>query len=156
MSNNFISIDNRSFRKTIKDIERMGMAVSNKQLRNLKTRHADIILNPMRRNSKSSRIAAMIGVTTRSMHADDSGIKIGVVKNSKELFPKISAQGLAAIIEYGTAERYRKTKRSGLVTGRQSTGKITPEPFLRPAWDSKHREYEQAVIDDLSNEVVNG
>jgi hypothetical protein len=88
----------------------------------------------MRRDSHSARLVKMIGTTTAKKWAGPLGVRIGVVKNDVVKFTKVSAQGLAAMLEYGTKERFRMLKKLGVIVGRVSTGEMPSFPFLRPAW----------------------
>lgn len=91
----------------------------------------------MKRNSKSKRLPKMIGITRAKKYVKSPrGIRMGVIKNDADLFPKFTAQATASVIEYGTDERFRELSKFGITTGRQSTGEMPSAPFLRPAYDN--------------------
>jgi hypothetical protein len=104
------------------------------------------IVRQIRANSKSTRISQMVGTTRAKKWTGGAGIRIGVVKNSKTLFPDLSAQALASIIEYGTKERYR---RAGL-TKAVALGKVTPTPFIRPAYEGG----KGAMINEIEKQIT--
>src|SRR5699024_3555909 len=97
-------------------------------LKNTQRRKAKPMLQDMKANSHSTSLVPMHGITTAKRRAGDLGIKIGVIKNDPTQFPNLSAQALASVIEYGTAERYRTLKAAGFVTGRASTGAMPAFP----------------------------
>jgi hypothetical protein len=121
----------------------MGDAVDEDWLKQTIRRKARPIVNEMKQRSYSARLLPTIGMTTRKKYTGGGGaVRIGVVKNDADVFENISSFGLAAILEYGTPERFRSAKVGGIVTGKISTGKIEVgrgkkiKPFLRPAWDN--------------------
>lgn len=130
---NVIEVDKAEFDAAIRYIESMRKSLDEKWLKATMRRNSNPIVEDMRQRSHSVRLMDMIGITTAKRRAGN-GVRIGVIKNDPQKFPKFSAQGLAAVLEYGTQERFRKLKALGLITGRQSTGSITAKPFLRPAW----------------------
>lgn len=114
----------------------------------------------MKRNSHSARLSKgnIISVTQAKKFTSRLGVRVGVINNDPDEFPDFSAQALAAVIEYGTAERYRELKRAGFVTGRQSTGEMPAAPFLRPAWDANVSQFmkdvEGAIIKKVEKETA--
>lgn len=152
-----ISVDEREFLEALQTFEKMEQAITPRWMKNTQRRKARPMVDDMRRNSLSTRLEPMIGVTTAKKRAGDLGIKVGVVKNDPQAFPKFSAPAFASVIEYGTAERYRQLKVAGLITGRVSTGKMPAAPFLREAWDRNVKEFmdatQQAIEDKIMREA---
>jgi hypothetical protein len=146
-SGNFldISVDEQEFHEALKSVEDMHDSIDPRWLKNTQRRYASDIVSAMKRNSKSVSLQPMIGVTTAKKRAGKLGIKVGVVKNDPQEFEDFSAQALASVIEYGTAERYRTLKSAGLITGRVSTGAMPAAPFLRPAWDNNVADFMKGV-----------
>lgn len=135
----------------LRDLEKMHDSITPKYLKTVQARKARKHFVPaMKRNSHSARLVDMISVTQAKKYTSRLGVRVGVVKNDPDKFPKFSAQALASVIEYGTAERYRQLKSLGLVTGRQSTGAMPAAPFLRPAWDSNVK----AFMDDVEDAII--
>ncbi len=144
--NSFIDVDESEFNEALKSFEKMSGSIDARYLKNTQSRVAKREIIPdMKAGSKSVRIERMIGVTTSKKRAGELGVKIGVIKNDPALFPDFSAQATASVIEYGTAERYRKLKAAGFITGRQSTGKMPSAPFLRPAWDKNVKQFMDSI-----------
>ena len=108
------------------------------------------MVSAMKINSKSVSLMKMIGITSRKKYAPTNGVRVGVVKNDKAKFPKINAQGLAAILEYGTNERFQPIKIGAITVGRRSVGKITASPFIRPAYDANI----QKAIKDIDEAIT--
>lgn len=135
---NVISVNEKQFQDAIASFDKMIRSVDERWVRQTQRRKAKKhFIDEMKRESHSARLEDMISVTTAKKNAvPPYAIRIGVVKNKPEKFPKFSAQALASVIEYGTAERYRMLKAAGLITGRVSTGEMPAAPFLRPAWDA--------------------
>lgn len=133
----------------------MQKALDEKWVKQTHARNMRPIAQAMKANSKSSRIARMIGVTTAKSKTPDYGARVGVIKNDSALFPDFSAPALASVIEYGTDERFRGTGGS-VVTGAVPTGRVKPSPFLRPAWDHHARRMikniEEAIIQKVNRE----
>lgn len=152
-----VSVQEKEFVEALKSFERMEEAITPRWLKNTQRRYAGPMVNDMKRNSKSARLEPMIGVTTAKKRAGDLGIKVGVVKNDVDAFPEFSAQAMASVIEYGTAERYRQLKAAGFVTGRVSTGRMPAAPWLRPAWDrhvsTMMDKTEQAILRKIDKAV---
>jgi HK97 gp10 family phage protein len=143
---NFITVDSGTLRRTKRELFNLSHKLEPKQLNRILKKAAQPIVRQIRANSKSSRIAAMVGITASHKWTGGAGIRIGVVKNSKTLFPDLSAQGLASIIEYGTKERYR---RAGL-TKAVALGKVTPTPFIRPAYEGG----KGAMINEIEKQIT--
>lgn len=134
MAGNFIEVNRKEFDDALRFIQSMEKSLDSKWLKSTMRRHANPIIEDMRQRSHSVRLVSMIDITTARRKAGPFGIRLGVIKNDPQKFPKFSAQGLASVLEYGTPERFRKLHAAGLVTGRVSTGSISAKPFLRPAW----------------------
>lgn len=133
------SVKEREFSRALKQLVKDKNAIDRKFINSALTRNARPILNDMKSNSKSDRIARMTAITTRQSKrpkAPKIGVRVGVINNDTSLFPTFTAPALASVIEYGTAERFRKLKAGIFVTGRQSTGEMPSAPFIRPAWDN--------------------
>lgn len=135
----------------LRDLEKMHDSIDAKYLKTVQARKARKHFVPaMQRRSHSARLVDMISVTQAKKYTSRLGVRVGVVKNDKDRFPKFSAQALAAVIEYGTAERYRQLKTLGIVTGRASTGSMPAAPFLRPAWDANVKQF----MDDVKDAII--
>jgi hypothetical protein len=134
----------------LKDLEE---SIDNKYLKATLRRKSKPMQNEMKIMSPSSRLRNVIGATTAK--SKTPLFKVGVVKNNTSLFPNISSFGLAGILEYGTVERYRKTKSMGLVTGRVSTGRVPKRKYawLRQSWDSNVKELEQSTINTIIKKI---
>lgn len=131
-----ISVNEREFNEVLRSFSRMSDSIDSKFLKSSQRRALKPMVEDMKRNSHSLSLVPMIGVTTSKKRAGELGAKVGVVKaGNKAEFPTLTAQALAAVIEYGTAERYRTLKSLGFISGRVSTGSMPAAPFLRPAWD---------------------
>lgn len=146
-----IQVDSRSLASSVQTIHRLQKAVSDDDWWR-KTHRARLrpIATAMKANSKSSRIADMIGVTTAKSKTLPKGAKVGVIRNSPARFPKITAQALASLIEYGSkSERFRG---KGFITV-ASTGVMPAAPFLRPAWDTGKGSYIRGVEQDVTAKV---
>ena len=132
-----IDIELEGLKKSLQDLERMDKAITPRYLKTVEKRKSDKHFVPeMKAQSHSVRIQEMISTTTAKKFTSRLGVRVGVVKNDKTLFPKFSAQALASVIEYGTAERFRQIKKAGFVVERVSTGKMPASPWLRKAWDN--------------------
>lgn len=151
-----VSVEEKEFAEALQVFEKMEESITPRWLKNTQRRAAMKEMVPaMRRNSLSTRLEDFISVTTAKKRAGDLGIKVGVVKNDVDTFPDFSAQALASVIEYGTAERHRELKAAGiLVTGRQSTGVMPAAPFLRPAWDAHVKSFMDDVQDAIERKVL--
>lgn len=152
-----LDINEEELQAAIKKIERLGKTLDEKWMKQTHSRHLRPAARAMRSNSKSTRISKMIGVTTARKKSPPFGARVGVVRNSTTLFPKFTSYATAAVIEYGTDQRYRKKRRFGVITGRISTGSMPSAPFLRPAWDGARGEFiknvEQAIDKRIQEEA---
>ena len=156
MGKNFIQINERELSAAIKDLRRKATRLDEKRARQIQRKNLRLMRTAMVAGSKSARIGRMIGVTAAKKYAPPYGVRIGVVKNKVSEFPVINAQGLAAIIEYGTDERFRRTTTGGgIVTGRISTGSMPAEPWLRRAYDANVRGFVRDTERDYIKEVEN-
>ncbi len=155
MGKNFVQINERELQAAIADLDRKAKRLDEKRVRQIQRRNLRPMRTAMQAGSKSARIGRMVGITAAKKYAPPFGVRIGVVKNKASEFPVINAQGLAAIIEYGTDERFRKTTRGGLVTGRISTGKMPAFPWLRRAYDGNVRQFVNRTAKDYADEVDN-
>lgn len=147
-----MDINDKDFKDTLKYFEKKAKSIDEKYLKSTLRRKSKTITSEMKRNSHSAKLPKMIGVTSAKKKVPDGALlKVGVVKNDPGLFPIVSSYGLAAILEYGTEERFRKTSKAGLITGRISTGKIPQRryAFLRKSWDSKVTSFQKETIDTL-------
>jgi hypothetical protein len=150
-----LQIEEKEFVAALKSVERMHDAITPQWIKSTQRRNLKPMVAAMKANSKSTRIARMIGVTTAKKRAGELGAKVGVVKNDATLFPKISAPALASIIEYGVAEERFRTLRFGvIVTGRQSTGIMPAAPFLRPAWDAHVRSFMDSTEQAIEKKIL--
>lgn len=150
---NTVEINDREFKKAIQSFDDLAKQVNDdKWVRTTQARKARKHFVPtMRRNSHSTRLADMVNVTqAKKYRGGPRSVRVGVVKNDVAKFPTFSAQGLAAVIEYGTDERFRELKKLGIVTGRQSTGEMPSKPILRPAYDNNV----DAFMDDVEDTIL--
>lgn len=129
----FVQIDEQEFQETVAFFDEAAEAFGDRWLKNTQARRARKHFVPaMQQKSHSARLVDMISVTTAKKYtAGPRSIRVGVVKNDTEKFPKFSAQALASVLEYGTDERFQQTG----VFSAKSTGSLSPTPALRPAWD---------------------
>jgi hypothetical protein len=142
-ANAMIRIDEREFRDASRYLRLVSKSLDKKWFnKTLKSKAAPII-EEMKVNSPSKRLAKMTGSTTSKKRS--GGIRLGVIKNDPELFPKFSAQATAAVNEYGTVERSRKM--------RGSTGQITPKPYLRPAWMRGRNTMINNVVNEIKKRI---
>ena len=148
-----IDVDEQQLRRAVDTIRRMGASLDERWVKNTHSRNLGPTVNAMRTNSKSTRLMRMIGVTTARRRSPERGARVGVIKNDTAMFPKFSSYGTAAVIEYGTDERFRGLKTLGVVTGAQSTGRMPAAPFLRPAWDVTRASYIQKTERDITTKV---
>jgi hypothetical protein len=156
MASNFIniSVEEKEFAARLRELERMHDSLTPKWMKSTQRRKLKPMMNAMKSNSKSDRIASMIAVTTAKKRSGTFGAKVGVVKNDEEMFPTFSAPALAAVLEYGTDERHRTTRRAGIITGKVSTGRVKPGPFLRPAWDAHVQRFMKETSDAITKKVL--
>ena len=147
MAKSVVLINEKEMRSAIKDFDRAVDAFGESWMKKTQARNARKHFVPtMKRNMHSARLMDMISVTTaRKWTGSEMGVRVGVVRNDPEKFPDISAQGLAAILEYGTDERFRQT---GAFSA-QSTGRITARPAIRPAYDSN----KDAFMNDVERSI---
>lgn len=155
MAQPMVDIDTQleGLNEALRDLEKMGDSITPKYLKTVQARKARKHFVPeMERRSHSARLVKnnMISVTQAKKYTSHLGVRVGVVKNDPQEFPNFSAQALASVIEYGTAERYRQLKAAGIVTGRVSTGSMPAAPFLRPAWDNNVK----AFMDDVEDAII--
>lgn len=150
-----MELDRREFQRTVNSVNRMKKSVNSPWFKGTSAKYMRPIAQAMKANSKSSRIARMIGVTTAKSKTPDYGARVGVIKNDPSQFPDFSAPALASVIEYGTDERFRGTG-GAIVTGAVPTGRVKPSPFLRPAWDHHAgrmmKNIEEAIIQKVTRE----
>ena len=150
-----VSLEEKEFVEALAIAERQHKAITPKFLKSTQRRNLKPMEAAMKSNSKSTRIADMIGITTAKKRAGDLGAKIGVVKNDSERFPDITAQALGALLEYGSeGERFRKLKSGVVVTGRQSTGTMPATPYLRPAWDAHVNKFMDDTVEAIDNKIM--
>lgn len=163
---NAVSINEKEFREAIDSFDEMRESIDDSRwmksmLRRRSNKH---FIGEMKRNSPSGqvgsehdqdRLAKMIGVTTARKWAPNWGVRIGVVKNDPNLFPDVSAQGLASMLEHGTKERYRRLVSAGIVTGRVSLGRIDDShAWLRAAYDRNVDGFMRDVEKSLTKKVM--
>lgn len=152
-----LKIDQKEFAAGLAAIEKMHDSIDERWLKSTQRRALKPMVNAMKANSKSGRIAKMIGITTAKTKTPANGAKVGVIKNDASLFPKFTAPALASVIEYGVGEeRFRTLKAGSIVTGRQSTGTMPAAPFLRPAWDMNVNSFMESVSDSIERKVEQG
>jgi len=155
MAKNFIQINERELSAALADLERKARRIDEKRSRQIQRRNLRPMRMAMVSGSKSARIGRMIGVTAAKKYAPPFGVRIGVVKNKVSEFPTINAQGLAAIIEYGTDERFRSVGAFGVTTGRVSTGSMPAFPWLRRAYDANIKAFADKTEQDYIKEIEN-
>ena len=154
MARNAIDIQIKGLTDSIKSLKNMEESIDDKFLQGRSRYYLKPMVQSMKSRTKSVRLSQgnIIGVTTakRKTRGAPLGVRVGVINNDAKKFPDFSAFGLAAVHEYGTAERYRELRRAGFITGRVSTGSMPAAPFLRPSWDAHVEQFmknvEQATI----------
>lgn len=152
---NYIEVNKAEFDAAINEFDKMIKAIDESEAKKIQRRYAKKhFVGPMKTDSHSARLMDMISVTTAKRYTPPWGVRVGVVKNDKDKFPKFSAQGLAAVIEYGTAERYRSLRRAGIITGRVSTGAMPAAPWLRKNWDMNVRAFMNDVQQAIYKQVL--
>ena len=129
---NAISLDKKEYQAVLKEIRQIAKRVTPEAAERVQKKALRPMTSAMRANAPSDRFKKQIGVTASKKYTFLGSVRVGVVKNNASLFPEISAQGLAAIIEYGTGERFRREGKFTAV----STGEMTAAPFVRPAYDA--------------------
>lgn len=150
-----ISIEEAEFEEALKAAERAHDSITPKWLKSTQRRKLKPMMNAMRAGSKSTRIGRMIGITTAKKRAGKFGAKVGVTRSDADLFPNISPQALAALIEYGSdGERFRELRAGVFITGRQSTGTMPADPFLRPAWDTHVQGFMASTEESIDKKVM--
>lgn len=152
---NTITINQAEFQSAIDSFDDAADVFGGRWLKNTQARKARKHFVPdMRRGSPSDRIREMITVTTAKKYTrGPRSIRVGVVKNDPDMFPDFSAQALASVLEHGTVERYRQVRRAGFVVGRVSTGKVKPQPFLRPAFDQNKAKFMADMEDAIQKKI---
>ena len=155
MGRNFIEINERELSAALADLRNKATELDEKRARQIQHKNLRPMRMAMVAGSKSARIGRMIGVTAAKKYAPPFGVRIGVVKNKVSEFPVINAQGLAAIIEYGTDERFAKVRTGGVVTGGISRGSMPAEPWLRRAYDANVRGFVRDTERDYIKEIEN-
>ena len=149
-----VNVNDQEFKRLVDTIKKMERSIDITWMKKTHAQNLRPIRDAMISNSKSFRISAMIGITTALKKTPPYGAKVGVIKNSKTLFPKFSAPATAAVIEYGTSERFRVSKKmGGVAVGAASTGKMPAKPFLRPAWDIYSPDYIRKTEKDIIDKV---
>lgn len=147
------NLNQREFNQAIKELVEKKKAVDSKFIKSAYRRNLRGMVNQMKQDSHSARLVPMISITTAKRRAGPLGARVGVTKNDASKFPDFSAQALASVLEYGTEERFRNLRGLGLITGRQSTGRITPKPFLRPAFDAHVRPFMDGVTQAINKKL---
>jgi len=147
-----IHINQAEFSEALRFLKKVEKSLDSKWIQKTLRRNAMPMARKMKAGSHSARLVRMIGVTTSKKYAG-KGVRVGVVKNNKKMFPKFSAQALAAILEYGTHERFRRLKKFGIITGRVSTGKMRERPSIRPAWDNGKNAMIKKTVDAIKKKV---
>lgn len=158
MGNNVmhITVDLDEFNDVLRTMDRMHDAIDPDWLKSTMRRRLEPMAESMRENSKSTRIADMISITVARKRTGKYGAKVGVVKNNEEKFPDISAQALAALLEYGSeGERFRQSASylGGAITVQQSTGVMPADPFLRPAYDKHIQSFINKTQESIERKV---
>lgn len=149
-------VDDKEFMDALDMLQDMSDAIDIKYVKSVMRRKLKPMVSRMKNASHSARLPQMIGVTAAKKKVNEFQImKVGVVKNKVSLFPKISSYGLAAILEYGTPERFRGASKFGVVTGRVSTGKIQSGKyaFLRSSWDAEVNQFQNGTIDTIIKKI---
>ncbi len=150
-----ISIKEAEFEETLKAAERAHDSITSKWLKSTQRRKLKPMMNAMRAGSKSTRIGRMIGITTAKKRAGEFGAKVGVTRTDADMFPNITPQALASLIEYGSeGERFRQLRAGVFITGRQSTGRMPATPWLRPAWDMHVQGFMASVEESIEKKVL--
>ena len=145
-----VTIDQKEFNESIKALKDMEESIDSRWIKNTLRRKAKPIKTRMQATAHSSSFVPLTGITTAKKRSGE-GIKVGIIKNDPSEFPTLSAPALASVLEYGTPERFRQvTNSSGIITGRASTGSVTPVPWIRKAYDSEIR----GVIKDFEKSTV--
>lgn len=149
-----VELDKKEFLDALEMLKDMEESIDEKYVKATLRRKLKPMERRMKRDSHSARLAThAIGITTAKKKTPL--IKVGVVKNDASVFEDISSYGLAAILEYGTPERFRAAKKLGVVTGKISTGRILPRKYawLRSAWDKEVNQFEKDSLDTIVKKV---
>ncbi|MAD98927.1 MAG: hypothetical protein CMB99_16495 [Flavobacteriaceae bacterium] len=93
-------------------------------------------------------MADKIAVTTRLSRRQRRQGRYGSTraKSEVQMFIGAAPKGPAVLVEFGTGPRYQKT------TGRY-TGAVSPQPFMRPAWEQGKHQLASGFVDDLADEL---
>lgn len=157
MPANAISIRAEGLDDVRKEFERMKKQLERKEINKIQRRHARPMLQDMKNDAPSTRIASMTAITTRQTkqpRAPYIGIRIGVINNDASEFPDFSAPALASVLEHGTKERFRRAAKSfGISIGTQSTGSVKGAPWLSPAWDRNVESFVRKCIDSMEKQI---
>lgn len=144
-------------KEALAELQRIEKSLDRKKINSIQRRNARPMLQDMKNDSPSVRIAKMTAITTRQSkrpRAPRIGIRIGVINNDASLFPDFSAPALASVLEHGTDERFRRAAKSfGFSIGTQSTGKVTPSPWIRPAYDRNEKQFISKTIKSYERQV---
>lgn len=148
-----IKMDETEWKRHLSSIQRQRKSVNPPWFKSMTRRNLQPIATAMRANSKSSRIAEMVGITTSKRRAGEWGAIVGVIRNDPSKFPTFSAPALASVIEFGTDERFRGKRTGIFITGRIPTGRVRPQPFLRPAWNTHVGRYMKNTEEDMLKKI---
>ena len=153
-------ISEKDVQAVLQTLQDMSEAVDPKDLKGIIRRNSKPIERAMKVSSPSTRLKGVIGITSSKKKTGGEGrVKVGIIKNDPTIFKKISSFGLASILEHGTPERFRGLSKGILVVGRASTGKVEPDPFLRPSYDANIRgviqKTEESVIKKVQKSAGN-
>lgn len=150
-----IKVDNK---QALRELRELQDKLDRKSINDIQRRNATPMLADMKQNSPSVRIAKQTAITTRQTkrpRAPRIGIRIGVINNDPALFPEFSAPALASVLEHGTDLRYRRAAKSfGISIGTQTTGKVTPKPWIRPAYDRHVKTFIAKTIRSYEKQVT--
>jgi HK97 gp10 family phage protein len=127
----------------LKDVEKMK-SLPDKEVKKVSDKGAGIILATAKQLAPNMTIKNALGFIRKKDAQYPRTALIGIMATAPgtETF---TAPALAAVFEFGTAERH---KRSGA-----STGAILPRPFFRPAID-QNRDKVKAIIKNGLLEII--
>jgi hypothetical protein len=153
-----ITIDMNEYRNTLKGIEGMDAKMVDRKLRSILRRNIKPMTAEMKHRAPTrdnDSILDNIGVTTARKWVGKSGaIRVGVISDKNKRMKNFSAQALASVLEYGSAERFRRAQSTfGIITALASTGRVEARPFLRPAYDNNIGGLVAGVERDIEREV---
>lgn len=151
-----VKLNDKEFLDALDYLQKVEKSIDLKYIKSVMRRKLKPMVSMMKAESHSARLPQMIGITAAKKKVSEAQImKVGVVKNDTSLFPNISSYGLAAILEYGTPERFRAAGGFGVVTGRIPTGKIPARKyaFLRKSYDATHEGFERDTIDAIIKRI---